>query len=301
MCFQEKQVCSVLHFMLIIVATKCGHRYCSSWTECVVWCDCDHTSFLFNTASQMWCLAQLLPIIIGEMVPVDDEHWQNFLDLLVIIDYVFAPVISLDSAAFLHDAICSHHEQFCRLCFGRSIKPKLHYMIHIPEWILKWVLNANVSIWVVTIKQIFFLQHLLPVAIPFILCRIGPLIRHWCMWYEAKHSYFKRLAKNAWNFRNIGKTLVSRHQWLMCYYLNSAEVGHSFMDETISTGRGKLHCMHIVIMAMCFIIELISSNKFSFYPVLATLLHDASMLECLQESLPHHTEERIFTGNFCGY
>ena len=119
--------------------------------------------FFFNTASQMWCLAQLLPIIIGEMVPVDDEHWQNFLDLLVIIDYVFAPVISLDSAAFLHDAICSHHEQFCRLCPGRSITPKLHYMIHIPEWILKWVLNANVSIWVVTINFFFFnTYYLLP-------------------------------------------------------------------------------------------------------------------------------------------
>ena len=72
----------------------------------------------------MWCLAQLLPIIIGEMVPVDDEHWQNFLDLLVIIDYVFAPVISLDSAAFLHDAICSHHEQFCRQIY--HTKTALH-------------------------------------------------------------------------------------------------------------------------------------------------------------------------------
>ena len=201
----------------------------------------------------MWCLARLLPIIIGEEVPVDDEHWQNFLDLLVIVDYVFAPVISLDSAAFLHDAICSHHEQFCRLYPGRSITPKLHYMIHIPEWILKWVMNANVSIWVVRVKGTNFFLQVQSVAIMFILCRIGPLIRHWCMRYEAKHSYFKRLAKNAWNFQNIGKTLASRHQRLMCYYLNSAEEGHSFLDETISTGRGKLHCtcIGIVIMAIC--------------------------------------------------
>ena len=41
----------------------------------------------------------------------------------------------------------------------------------------------------------FFFQQLLPVAIHFILCKIGPLIRHWCMRYEAKHSYFKRLPK----------------------------------------------------------------------------------------------------------
>ena len=47
----------------------------------------------------MWFRAQLLPIIISEKIPVDDEHWQNFLNL--ILDSVFASVTSLDSAAFL--------------------------------------------------------------------------------------------------------------------------------------------------------------------------------------------------------
>ena len=112
--------------------------------------------------------------------------------------------------------------------------------------------QSDVVSWVIRVKGMnFFLQQLQPVAIMFILCRIGPLIRHWCMRYEAKHNYFKRLVKNAWNSRNIGKTLASRHQRLMCYYLNSAEEGHSFLDETISTGRGKLHCtcIGIVIIA----------------------------------------------------
>lgn len=69
--------------------------------------------------------------------------------------------------------------------------------------------------------------------------RIGPLGRHWCMRFEAKHSYFKRLAKNAYNFINIAKTLAKRHQQLMCYYLNSPGEGHSFLDEAINTGRGQ--------------------------------------------------------------
>ena len=38
---------------------------------------------------------------ISEKIPVDDEHWQNLLNLLVILDSVFASVTSLDSAAFL--------------------------------------------------------------------------------------------------------------------------------------------------------------------------------------------------------
>ena len=59
------------------------------------------------------------------------------------------------------------------------------------------------------------------------------------MRYEAKHSYFKRLAKNAYNFKNIAKTLAKRHQHLMCYYLSSTGDGHGFLDDSTSTGRGQ--------------------------------------------------------------
>jgi len=75
--------------------------------------------------------------MIGEMIPVGDKHWQNYLDLLTIVDYVFAPVVSRNVVALLHDMIQVHHEQFCQLYSGSPITPKLHYIIHIPEWILK--------------------------------------------------------------------------------------------------------------------------------------------------------------------
>ena len=29
-------------------------------------------------ASQMWCLARLLPLMIGEYVPVSEPHWENY-------------------------------------------------------------------------------------------------------------------------------------------------------------------------------------------------------------------------------
>lgn len=90
-----------------------------------------------QTADQMWCLARLLPIMIGDLVPKDDPHWANFLDFLTIVDYVFAPVLSSDAVSFLHDIIEKHHETFHALYPHCSIIPKLHYMIHIPEWILK--------------------------------------------------------------------------------------------------------------------------------------------------------------------
>ena len=57
-------------------------------------------------------LARLLPFMVGDIILTDDEHWLNFLALLTTIDYVFAPVVSPDIVAFLHDKICSHHETF---------------------------------------------------------------------------------------------------------------------------------------------------------------------------------------------
>ena len=46
------------------------------------------------------------------------------------------------------------------------------------------------------------------------------------MRYEAKHSYFKKLAGNLGNFINVAHTLTVRHQQLQCYHhLDSESLG----------------------------------------------------------------------------
>lgn len=40
------------------------------------------------------------------------------------------------------------------------------------------------------------------------------------MRYEAKHSYFKHMARVLGNFKNIPLTLARRHQRYMCYQLS---------------------------------------------------------------------------------
>ena len=39
------------------------------------------------------------------------------------------------------------------------------------------------------------------------------------MRFEAKHYYFKRLAQGLGNFKNLPKSLATRHQRLQCYWL----------------------------------------------------------------------------------
>lgn len=56
---------------------------------------------LLATATQMWCLGRFLPLLIGHLVPEGDIFWDNFLMLLTIMDYVFAPVTSADKADYV--------------------------------------------------------------------------------------------------------------------------------------------------------------------------------------------------------
>ncbi len=44
----------------------------------------------------MWLLGRLLPIMVGDKVPVGDDQW---LDLLTIVDILLAPELSDDDIA----------------------------------------------------------------------------------------------------------------------------------------------------------------------------------------------------------
>lgn len=89
----------------------------------------------------MWCLARYLPLMIGELIPANDEKWILFFHMLSIIDYVFAPKCSLDTIALVRVLINEHLVEFKRLYPDCNIIPKQHYMIHIPEWMERFVLT----------------------------------------------------------------------------------------------------------------------------------------------------------------
>ena len=89
------------------------------------------------TASQMWCLARLLPLIIGDLIPENDNYWLNFLLLLLkITGLIFSPLSSRNIAAYLTSLIEDYLSTFTELYPHCPIIPKQH-MIHIPKWIVR--------------------------------------------------------------------------------------------------------------------------------------------------------------------
>lgn len=63
-------------------------------------------------AAQMWLLGRVLPYMIGEYIPQTDEHWQNYLRLLEIVDLLFSPSITEDDIGYLSVLITEHHQSF---------------------------------------------------------------------------------------------------------------------------------------------------------------------------------------------
>jgi len=85
----------------------------------------------------MWFMGRVLPLIIGDLVPDDDERWLNFSLMMDIVDLLFAPVISDDKVAYLSVLISDHHSTFVDLYPEHSVIPKMHFMVHMPCLILK--------------------------------------------------------------------------------------------------------------------------------------------------------------------
>ncbi len=99
--------------------------------------------------------------------------------MISIVQICFTPVIIVARIEELRDVIETHLKKFKELFPTVSITPKMHYMsmIHIPDQILN----------------------------------LGPLVRHSCMRFEARHRYFKDMAPLQ-NFKNICLSLSERYQ-----------------------------------------------------------------------------------------
>ena len=100
---------------------------------------------IFYIAVQMWCLGKFLPLIIGGVIPSDDERWLHFLLLLKIVDIIFSPVVCLNDLGILEGYIEEYLWQFTWIYPGCSVIPKMHYLVHYPAHIYKYIQTYVIS------------------------------------------------------------------------------------------------------------------------------------------------------------
>ena len=133
-------------------------------------------------AVEKWTLMRVLPFLIGKFVPEDNACWKLYLLLRLIADIVLSPAAGPSWISYLETIVSSFLTDFKPL-FPEKFTPKIHFLVHYPRLIQEY----------------------------------GALRSLWCLRYEAKHLYFKKLASVINNFKNVSYSLAKRYQMRQCW------------------------------------------------------------------------------------
>jgi hypothetical protein len=86
-------------------------------------------------ASQTKCLVSILPFLIGNKIPRNDDMWKLYLLLRDIIDLVFADVCAVSDSVYLKCKIEDPHSLFRVVFPDRNMIPKHHiYYGSLSAW-----------------------------------------------------------------------------------------------------------------------------------------------------------------------
>lgn len=158
-----------------------------------------HKSNLGLSSSQIKCLFLNIPFILSKYRDHEkiNHVWICIETLLRIIEIVFSHQITEEDVERLENDITVHLSNLKRLGL-ESLVPKQHILLHYP----------------------------------YVIRSMGPLSDMCMIRFEAKHKYFKQLAKVNNNFINLPKTLSKRHQEDM---LHAKSIVHEQLDSTKTT------------------------------------------------------------------
>lgn len=124
------------------------------------------------SAAEMWTFCHTLPLLIGDLVPINNEYWKLICLLLQVMDILLKGEFDENLLKELKKKIEHHHTHYIKL-FGDTLKPKFHFLTHYPTIIRK----------------------------------LGPLRYIWCFRFEAKHKELKNYTNNTNSRRNIRFTV----------------------------------------------------------------------------------------------
>jgi hypothetical protein len=129
------------------------------------------------SAREMMPFIVNLPIMIGDLIPSDDEVWKFLLNLVEMIDILLCFEIDESNTNILENKIKKYNSNYVSL-FNDTLKPKFHNLTHYPQ----------------LIRQ------------------SGPLRKFWCFKFEQKHKQFKIYSHCVTTRKNICLTLAKKYE-----------------------------------------------------------------------------------------
>lgn len=159
-------------------------------------------------AREMMTFIHFFPLMVGDLVPADDDVWLFFLDLLEIIDILLLFEIPHAMAERLRFLIKRHHENYVRF-FNDTLKPKHHLLLH-------------------------YFQNIL---------QSGPPRFYWSFRFESKHKEFKAYARSITSRKNICVSIAKKYQLKFANYLLQPELS----TYTVQLNH-KINSAHTVLL-----------------------------------------------------
>lgn len=168
------------------------------------------------SASETLCFMKYLGLIIGNLVPLNSEHWHLYILLKQILDICLMKSIRFEHSIVLKNLVHEHHELYLQL-FKTNLIPKHHHMLHYPT----------------------------------VLQKSGPLSLLSSMRFEAKHKEFKDTAKSITSRKNAPYTLALKQQLKIAnLLLNNDEISLSKIEigklVTLTTIKHEIYSTNLI-------------------------------------------------------
>ncbi|KAE8740519.1 hypothetical protein FOCC_FOCC013964 [Frankliniella occidentalis] len=151
--------------------------------------------------SETLCLIQNLGLMVGDLVPSDDDVWLYYSRLLNMLDFILAPSFVVGSEVLFKTLVTEHHEAYIDT-FDESLKPVHHLVLHYYRYMLL----------------------------------VGPPIHTSTKRFESKNRESKQVARSTNCRVNLLFTLMIKNQLKFTYQL----LCKTALMERFQSGNGKM-------------------------------------------------------------
>jgi len=176
------------------------------------------------SAREVMTFIHFFPLMVGDLVPENDEVWSFFLILLKIVDILLSYTFNADAISYLKQLISKHNNQY-NLLFNDTLKPKHHFLIHYPT-----VIEYS-----------------------------GPPRLYWCFRFEGKHKEMKMYARSTTSRKNITLTLANKFQLKFAHLLLQPK-----LLKIISKEKHKIQTKHIELISKTWNLSLSKYSCYNY-------------------------------------
>ncbi|CAI6356888.1 unnamed protein product [Macrosiphum euphorbiae] len=152
-------------------------------------------------AVQNWVFLRFIPLIIGDKINRKDDVWKMITILIQVVGIICSPSIC-NELLFHLDSLIKKYLSIRVKCFEVTLRPKHHYLEHYPQLI-----------------QVF-----------------GPLICVNTLSFEHKHVFYKNFVRTSRNFKNVTKSISTKHQ----YYQSALTKNEMFYNSPVIQSANTL-------------------------------------------------------------